>query len=206
MMHSLGRSAWGVAAALTIAAGGAGAWAQATTATPAQPEVFRGEVKALAGDQLAIIANGALREFTVSDKVLVIVNARGSLESIKPGSYIATTNASLPDGSGQSVSLSIYEPGMGSAGVNYVMPSGNMMTNGTVARVVANPGASTLEVDYGKGVRTVQVPASSAIILASRGSLESLTPGAKVTVRATQDAGHWVTRIISVGTGGFTPL
>ena len=195
----------GVIVAAVISTAG---WAQTQAVTPAPAPLvaYHGQVSALAGNQLSIVVEGKTETFELADQPLVILNKAGTLASIKPGDYIATTNAQRPDGSGVSVSLSIYEPGMGKAGVNYVMPGGNMMTNGNVAQIVANPGASTLQVDYGKGVRTVEVPAGSAIILASRGTPAALVPGVKVTVRAAADpTGKRVARIITVGVGGMTP-
>lgn len=195
----------GVIAAAVIATG---AWAQtqAVTAAPAPMVAYHGQVASLAGNQLSVVVDGKTETFELADQPLIILNKAGTLASIKPGDYIATTNAQRADGSGVSVSLSIYEPGMGKAGVNYLMPTGNMMTNGNVAQIVANTGSSTLQVDYGKGVRTVEVPAGSAIILASRGTPQALTPGVKVTVRAVADpAGKRVAKIITVGLGGMTP-
>jgi hypothetical protein len=163
-------------------------------------------VQALNGHELVIAANGKAETFTLTDKLMVILNRRGTLDSIQPGAYIATTNTPLSDDAGRSVTLSVYEPGMASAGVNYVMPTGNMMTNGTVATVARTADGSALEVNYGKGVRKVQTPADSAIILASRGGLGDLKPGAKVTVRSMPDeTGARVARFITVGVGGFTP-
>jgi hypothetical protein len=208
------RFAFGGGAILAAAVIATGAWAQTsapapaqtTTPAPAPMVAYHGQVVSLTGNQLSIMVDGKAETFELADQPLVILNQAGTLASIKPGDYIATTNAQRPDGSGVSVSLSIYEPGMGKAGVNYLMPTGNMMTNGNVAKIVANPGSSTLQVDYGKGVRTVEVPAGSAIILASRGTPAALVPGVKVTVRAAADpAGKRIARIITVGVGGMTP-
>src|SRR5215207_7538553 len=131
------------AAAVALAAGAAGAQ------TPAAPSVVRGVVTALdAGWSVAV-----MKPITP--------------DAIQPGSFIGTAEMPQKDGTGRSLEVHVFPPGvkMGEGHYGWDLRKGSMMTNGTVGTVVAGKkGSRQLEVNYSYGKRTITVPANVPIV------------------------------------------
>jgi hypothetical protein len=125
-----------------------------------------------------------------------------SIEAIKPGSYLGTTNYAKPDGTGTATEVHVSPPGQIGPGLDFVMDAAakTTMTNGTVSTVVKNEGGRVLDVNYGKGSRRVTVPPGTPVVLNTRGSRDMVKPGMKVRlVTFTPVGGGAPRQFISIG-------
>ena len=78
------------------------------------------------------------------------------VDQIQPGSFIGTTEMPQPDGTGLSVEVHVFPPGvkMGEGHYPWDLEPGAMMTNGTVGTVAAVSGGRALDVSYPPGRAT----------------------------------------------------
>nr|QQZ50609.1 hypothetical protein JKL49_03660 [Phenylobacterium glaciei] len=82
---------------------------------------------------------------------------------IVPGSFIGTAEMPQKDGTGRSLEVHVFPPGvkMGEGHYGWDLKKGSMMTNGTVGKVVASKSGSAFDVSYSTGVRKIVVPAKT---------------------------------------------
>ena len=138
----------------------------------------------------------------------VIVSKPISVEEIKPGSYLGTTNYAKPDGTGLSTEVHVSPPGVGGPGVDFVMDAAahTTMTNGVVSTVVRSDGGQVLEVNYGSGARRVTVPRGTPVVLNTRGGRDLVKPGVKARVTTvTPQNGGPPRQFITVSGSGAPP-
>ena len=141
-----------------------------TVFAEAAPQTTRvqGTVSALTDSQIVLTkADGTTATIPLMATWMVGFNKPISIEAIQPGSYLGTTNYAKPDGTGTSLEVHAFPPGMKGPGVDYVMDAnaGTTMTNGVVGTVVKSGDGRVLTVDYGRGVRTITVPAGVPIMM-----------------------------------------
>jgi hypothetical protein len=107
-----------------------------------------------------------------------------TIEDIKPGSYLGTTNYAKPDGTGTSLEVHVSPPGQTGPGVDFVMDAkaGTTMTNGVVGTVTQSANGRVLTVDYGHGTRTITVPPGTPILMSVPGDKSTITVGKSVTI------------------------
>ena len=189
-------------------------------AAPAvKPILIKGSLVAVDGARLTIgDAAGARTVVMLADDARVLQLKKIDISAIAPGSYVATANINLPDGSGQSTELRVFAPSMKGLGEgHYAMNDGTgaMMTNGTVThQVVSTPRGREMDVAYdaagdkgGKGVRHIVVPPDMVIrsmIIMERSALK---PGIAVELRAAPGKdGVLVTRRVAIGENGAPPV
>jgi hypothetical protein len=157
-----------VVAAAAVVAGAA--WAQ----PPAAPTVVRGVVSSLAGNTMKVKgAKGGVQTVTLTPNWTVAVMKPVTPDAIKPGSFIGTAEMPQKDGTGKSLEVHVFPPGvkMGEGHYGWDKKPGSMMTNGTVGTVVAGKkGTRQLEVNYSYGKRTINVPANVPIVQITGGS------------------------------------
>src|SRR5690242_14474019 len=95
------------AVAMTLAAGTA--WAQA----PAAPSVVRGVVTALAANSITVKGDkGAKTTVGLTPNWSVAVMKPVTTDAIQPGSFIGTAEMPQKDGTGKSLEVHVFPPGV----------------------------------------------------------------------------------------------
>ena len=193
----------GLAAAFAVSAG-----AHAQTAA-SKSERIRGNVESITGDRLTVDdAQGTSVQLQLAPDWRVSVVAPISVDAIQPGSFIGTTNMVQPDGTGRSVEVHVFPPGLKTGEGDRVMDetTGAKMTNGTVGQVVRSAGTAELDVASPGGQRHIVVPADVPIMSMTPGERDLVKPGIPVTVVAMQGTdGTLAARFVLVGVDGAAP-
>ena len=193
-----------VAAVATLSAGAA--WAQA----PAGPMVVRGVVTAMDAGSLTVKGDkGAKTTVGLAPTWTVAVMKPVTPDAIQAGSFIGTAEMPQKDGTGKSLEVHVFPPGvkMGEGHYGWDLKPGSMMTNGTVGTVVAGKkGSRQLEVNYSYGKRTITVPANVPIVQITGGKREMVKVGTPVFMVVQKGAnGQLMAGSVSVGENGAKP-
>ena len=193
-----------IVAAVTLSAGAA--WAQ----TPAAPMVVRGVVTAMdAGSVTVKPAKGAPTKVGLAPSWSVAVMKPVAPDAIQAGSFIGTAEMPQKDGTGKSLEVHVFPPGvkMGEGHYGWDLKKGSMMTNGTVGTVVAGKkGSRQLEVNYSYGKRTITVPANVPIVQITGGTRAMVKVGTPVFMVVQKAAnGQLMAGSVSVGENGAKP-
>jgi hypothetical protein len=171
-------------------------------------ERVTGTVVLIAGDDLTLkLRDGATAKIALLPGWRAFVATPVTMQDIKPGSYIGTTNYAKPDGTGRSLEVHVSPPGATGPGVDFVMDqkAGTTMTNGIVGTIVEGKSARVASVNYGFGVRTITIPANVPIVLNTPGEHDAVKPGQKAKVSTfTRPTGEKA-QIVAVGPGAWTP-
>jgi hypothetical protein len=150
----------------------------------------QGKVAAISASQITLTkADGTTAVVPLLPNWTVRASKPISIDEIKPGSYLGTTNYAKPDGTGTSLEVHVAPSG---PGVDFVMDAkaGTTMTNGVVGTVTQSPNGRVLTVDYGTGKRTITVPPGVPILESVEGDRSTVAIGKSVTVtNATLPAG-----------------
>lgn len=175
----------------------------------AQSSRARGIVETVTADSLTVRdSQGTATQMQLAPDWRVSVVAPISVDAIQPGSFIGTTNVVQPDGSGRSVEVHVFPPGVKPGEGDRVMDeaTGTNMTNGTVGQVVRAAGGSELDIAYPGGQRHIMVPPDVPIMSMKPGGRDLVKPGTPVVVVTAVGAdGARVARFVMVGTNGATP-
>jgi hypothetical protein len=178
--------------------------ASAPAAANVQPELTSGVVQSALDTQLTINVNDTPASFQLSPQTTIMVQHSGTVEDIKPGSFIGTTNVPSADGTGQSVEVHVFPPGVKMGEGDRPMPAapsapasrmtngtvsaaapasdGSRMTNGSVGAVSNATAGIEMDVAYEGGKRHIVVPAKTPVMVMSSGTAELLKPGTRVLV------------------------
>lgn len=169
-MRGIWRAAMAAAAMVMIAG--------TASAQPSAADVVRlqGRVTAVAANQLTVQpAQGAARTIALAPDWGVQVITPITINQITAGSFVGTANVPGPNGTGRSLEVHVFPPGVRMGEGDYDWEPGSRMTNGDVGRVVDTAEGRQLEIRYPGGVRTVTVPANVPIT--------RLVPGTQAQVR-----------------------
>jgi hypothetical protein len=191
-------------AAMTLSAGAA--FAQ----TPAAPSVVRGVVTAMDATSLTVKpAKGPAQKVGLAPQWTVAVMKAVTMDAIQPGSFIGTAEMPQKDGTGRSLEVHVFPPGvkMGEGHYGWDLKPGSMMTNGTVGKVVAGKkGTRQLEVSYSYGKRSITVPAKVPIVQITGGTRAQVKPGIPVFMVVQKAAnGQLMAGSVSIGENGKPP-
>lgn len=191
-------------AAMTLASGAAQAQ------TPAAPSVVRGVVTAVDAGSISVKGDkGAVQKVGLTPTWSVAVMKAISPDEIKPGSFIGTAEMPQKDGTGRSLEVHVFPPGvkMGEGHYGWDLKKGSMMTNGTVGTVVAGKkGSRQLEVNYSYGKRIINVPAKVPIVQITGGTRAQVKPGVPVFMVVQKAAnGQMMAGSVSIGENGAKP-
>jgi hypothetical protein len=191
-----------VGAALLIAAP---ALAQPAPST----QIVRGVVTAVTPGGLTLKSReGQVLTIGLSKDWNVQVTEPITAAGIQTGSFIGTSEMPQKDGSGRSLEVHVFPPGvkMGEGHYGWDLKKGSMMTNGTVGKVVASANGRSFDVSYSTGVRHIVVPPNIPIVQITPGDRSLLKPGAKVFLIAVKTPnGSLVTNGAAVGAHGKAP-
>ena len=194
----------GVIAAVTLAAGAVQAQA------PAGPTMVRGKVAALSANTLTVKPDkGPNQIVTLTPTWSVAVMKPVTIDAIQPGSFIGTAEMPKKDGTGRSLEVHVFPPGvkMGEGHYGWDLKKGSMMTNGTVGQVVAGKrGSRQMEVNYSYGKRTITVPTNVPIVQITGGRRDQIKPGVPVFLVVQKGAGgQLMAGSVSIGENGAKP-
>ncbi len=183
-----------------------GAYAQA----PAAPSVVRGVVTAMDVGSITVKGDkGKVQKVGLSPSWSVAVMKPVTPDAIKPGSFIGTAEMPQKDGTGRSLEVHVFPPGvkMGEGHYGWDLRKGSMMTNGTVGTVVAGKkGSRQLEVSYSYGKRMINVPANVPIVQITGGTRAQVKPGVPVFMVVQKGAGgQLMAGSVSIGENGARP-
>jgi hypothetical protein len=131
-----------------------------------------------------------------------------AIDAIQPGSFIGTAEMPGKEGTGKSLEVHVFPPGvkMGEGHYGWDLKPGSMMTNGTVGTVVAGKkGSRELDVNYSYGKRHITVPANVPVVQIAGGTRELVKVGTPVFMLVQKTPGGLTTSSISVGENGAKP-
>ncbi len=170
-----------LAAALAVLS--TSALAQAPAASPAFTR-YAGVVTAVGADSITLKDKDGMTVVVPLTRTWTVIATRPvDIESIKPGSFVATANTNLDTTSGKSIELRIFEPGnKGGEGSRPMAAPNTTMTNATVTAVTKGAGGRELDVAYPGGTRHIIVPPDVQVIGNFPVDRDRVKPG--VTVNA----------------------
>lgn len=166
-----------IAALMTIPAA---TWAQTP---PPSPTPFSGTLVSVNGDNVTL-KNKDGKEVVVqmTPGWTVSIPRVAEAGAIKPGSFVATANASVDANSGKSTELRVLEPGYRpEEGTHGMEGSANQMTHGTVANATKTSAGVELNVTYPGGSRRIIVPSEVTVTFFDPQDRNSLKPGVGVS-------------------------
>lgn len=182
----------------------------ATAQAPAGPSVVRGVVTAMDASSLTVKGEkGGLTKVALAPSWTVAVMKPVTPDAIQPGSFIGTAEMPQKDGTGKSLEVHVFPPGvkMGEGHYGWDLKKGSMMTNGTVGQVMSGKkGSRQLEVSYSYGKRTITVPQNVPIVQITGGQRSQVKPGIPVFMVVQKGAGGQLTAgSVSIGENGKKP-
>ncbi len=143
-----------------------------------------------AGNQVRIAVTG---------DTLVIQRTLVKLEDIKPNDMVGVTARREADGSLTAISINIFSPEFKGRvrAAQFVMDTGNIMTNATVFQNVRRIEGRTLYLKLGDGTAVIAVPKEAEVFRLTVIKFSELQPGMRVVVRGTSasDGGMVATTI-----------
>lgn len=182
----------------------------AAAAEPAPPQIqfIRGTVTTISATALGIKTTaGKTVSVTLAPDWNVQVTKPVTVAEIKTGSFIGTAEMPQADGSGRSLEVHVFPPGMkvGEGHYGWDLKKGSMMTNGTVGKVVASPSGQAFDVSYPTGTRHITVPPKTPIVQIGPGPKALVKPGVRVFVPAAVTPAGLVSNSVAVGENGSAP-
>lgn len=164
---------------------------RAAAAPGGAPTVTMGTVAGVSGSTLTLTAGGTQKTVAVGPDTFIVEREPATLSSLTPGAAAGVDAKRGPDGSLTAVSIHVFSPEIWARARKgqWLMDSGDVMTNAVVTAFVERVEAHTLYMKYDQGTATIAVPPSTEIYLLRPARLADLVPGAAVTVRGTPGAG-----------------
>lgn len=125
--------------------------------------------------------------------------------SMTNGTVTASQSGSMQNGSSVT-NGSVESSTMGSGNADgSSIPSRSSMTNGTVSQSTTDDKMLTLKVDYGKGSKTIQVPADVPTVKVQPGQKSDIAKGAHVFIAGPQGSSPFNAQMVIVGLNGTVP-
>jgi hypothetical protein len=203
------RTAATALAALTLASATAAFAQTPAPAGPAPaPTVVRGTVSALTENSMTVKTAKGPQVVALAPAWTVAVMKPVAIDAIQPGSFIGTAEMPAKDGTGKSLEVHVFPPGVKRGEGHYAwdLKPGSMMTNGTVGTVVAGKkGSRELDVNYSYGKRHITVPASVPVVQITGGARELVKVGTPVFTVVQKTPNGLTTASVSVGENGAKP-
>lgn len=196
-------------AALVSAAASAAIAQPAPAAGQPAPQVVRGTITGVTPNALKLTSReGKPLTIALSPDWSVQVTKPVTVAAIQPGSFIGTSEMPQANGSGRSLEVHVFPPGvkMGEGHYGWDLKKGSMMTNGTVGKVAAGAHGQELDVSYSTGTRHIVVPPNVPIVQITPGERSMVKPGTKVFLIAVKTPnGALATNGVAIGEAGKAP-
>ncbi|HEX4676093.1 MAG TPA: hypothetical protein VH209_12235 [Steroidobacteraceae bacterium] len=175
----------------------------------APPGVARGVIVAIESDTLTLkLADGASEKIALGKDWKVSVLKPVSVDTIQPGSFIGTAEMPQKDGTGRSLEVHVFPPGVkaGEGHYDWDLKQGSKMTNGTVGKVTASGKGRQLQVSYPNGERQITVPPNVPVVQITPGERALAKPGTPAFLIVGKDPGGALSSNgIAVGENGAVP-
>jgi hypothetical protein len=191
------------------------AWTVAAVLLPlyalaqAPPGVSRGTIVSIQNDTLTLkVTNGSTEKIALSKDWKVSVLKPVSVDTIQPGSFIGTAEMPQKDGTGRSLEVHVFPPGVkaGEGHYDWDLKKGSKMTNGTVGQVTGSGKGRELQVSYPNGERKITVPPNVPVVQITPGDRSLAKPGAAAfLIVAKTQGGELTSNAIAVGENGAAP-
>jgi hypothetical protein len=180
-----------------------------TCIAQAPPGVARGVIVSVENNTLTLKpADGATVTIALAKDWTVTLLKSIDVGVIQPGSFIGTAEIPQKNGTGRSLEVHVFPPGVkaGEGHYDWDLHKGSMMTNGTVGKVTAGAKGRELEVTYPNGERKIIVPKDVPIVQFTNGDRSLIKPGipAFLIVVKTPNGGL-ASNGISIGENGAKP-
>ena len=133
----------------------------------APPGVARGVIVSVDNNTLTLKpADGTTVTITLAKDWTVTLLKPVDVEAIQPGSFIGTAEIPQKNGTGRSLEVHVFPPGVkaGEGHYGWDLRKNSMMTNGTVGKVTAGAKGRELDVTYPNGERKIIVPRGVPIV------------------------------------------
>lgn len=193
----------------TVMAAVAGLIFATTAAAQTPPTPVRGVVTSLTADSVTLMGkDGKSTVIALTPNWVVSMVRPISADAIKPGSFIGTTEVPQKDGTGRSLEVHIFPPGVkvGEGHYGWNLRKGAMMTNGTVGTVTKAGKGQAMEVTYPTGARKITVPARVPIVEITPGERAMVKRGVPAFVVAgPKPGGGLISGAVVVGLNGKAP-
>jgi hypothetical protein len=203
------RTAATALAALALASATAAvAQTPAPATPPPAPTVVRGTVSALNATSMTVKTDKGPQAVGLTPTWTVAVMKPMAIDAIQPGSFIGTAEMPGKEGTGKSLEVHVFPPGvkMGEGHYGWDLKPGSMMTNGTVGTVVAGKkGSRELDVNYSYGKRHITVPANVPVVQIGPGTRELVKVGTPVFMVVQKTPNGLMAGSVSVGENGAKP-
>jgi hypothetical protein len=178
-------------------------------AAQAPPGVARGEIVSLVDDSLTLKpADGAPVRIALAKDWTVTLLKPVDVDAIQPGSFIGTAEIPQKNGTGRSLEVHVFPPGVkaGEGHYGWDLRQGSMMTNGTVGKVSTVGKGRELDVTYPDGARKIIVPPGVPIVQFTNGDRSMIKPGiAAFLIVVKTPAGGLSANGIAIGENGAKP-
>jgi hypothetical protein len=175
----------------------------------APPGVARGTIVSIQNDTLTLkLADGSTEKIALAKDWKVSVLKPVSVDTIQPGSFIGTAEMPQRDGTGRSLEVHVFPPGVkaGEGHYDWDLKKGSKMTNGTVGEVKGSGKGRELQVSYPNGERKITVPPNVPVVQITPGERTLAKPGtAAFLIVAKTPSGELSSGAIAVGENGAAP-
>src|SRR3984885_15336362 len=151
-----------------------------TCLAQAPPGVARGEIVSVVNDTLTLKpADGPPLTIALAKDWTVTLLKPVEVDAIQPGSFIGTAEMPQKNGTGRSLEVHVFPPGVkaGEGHYGWDLRKGSMMTNGTVGKVTAAGTGRQLQVSYPNGERQITVPPNVPVVQITPGERSLAKPG-----------------------------
>lgn len=182
----------------------------AVAQTPAPTQRIRGDVVSVDGLNLQVKErSGALLAIKLAESYVVTGVVKVGIEAITPNAFVGAATMPQSDGTQTALEVLVFpESGRGSGEGHYPwdLQPGSMMTNATVAEVVAVGPSRRMTLRYKDGEKVIVVPSSVPIVTFEPGDRAMLKAGAHVLLTAArQPDGSLTAARVAVGKDGLVP-
>lgn len=177
---------------------------------PAPTQRIRGDVVSVDGFNIKVKErSGETLAIKLADNYVVTAVAKVGIEAITPNAFVGAATMPQSDGTQNALEVLVFpESGRGSGEGHYPwdLQPGSMMTNATVAEVVAVGASRRVTLRYKDGEKVVVVPPSAPIVTFEPGDRAMLKPGAHALLTATrQPDGTLTAARVAIGKDGLVP-
>ena len=174
----------------------------AVRAAPAPGSLAEGTIAAVDASAVTVTTRaGSQVRLAINSDTVVIQRRPVKLEDIKRNEFVGVTARREPDGSLTAISINIFPPEFKGRvrEAQFVMDTGNIMTNATVFQNVRRIEGRTLYLRLGDGTAVIAVPRDAQVIRLTVIKPSDLRPGMQVMVRGSTSAdGSLVASTITV--------
>lgn len=181
----------------------------ASAPAPSNIEAVRGVVSSFDGKRIVVKTRSkGLRAIDLAADWKAQAMRPISVAEIREGSFIGTAEMPQPDGTGRSLEVHVFPPGVkgGEGHYAWTLRRGSMMTNGTVGKVTAGSKGRELEVSYPTGTRRIVVPPNVPVVQMTGADRSVVKVGASVFIMASPaPGGKLVSSNVGVGVDGAKP-